>query len=73
MFEFFFKYPASVFSKGTFGLAGGGPVWLLILAIIGVGAGLAISRRIARRHGGDVEFLDHRDGACVQLSLPRQG
>jgi uncharacterized membrane protein len=41
MFEFFFKYPASVFSKGTVVFAGGWPVWLLILAIIGVGIGLA--------------------------------
>ncbi len=37
----------------------------------GVGAGLAICRRIARRHGGDVSFLNSRSGACVQLSLPR--
>src|SRR6202451_1231864 len=54
MFEFFFKYPASVFSKGTFVFAGGWPVWLLILAIIGVGVGLALCLRrasSARVHG----------------------
>src|SRR5579872_3641109 len=34
MFEFFFKYPASVFSRGTFVLLGGWPVWLLGTAII---------------------------------------
>lgn len=39
----------------------------------GVGAGLAICRRIARRHGGEVTFLDCDDGACVELSLPREG
>jgi chemotaxis family two-component system sensor kinase Cph1 len=39
-------------------------------AFAGVGAGLAICRRIARRHGGDVRFLDCADGACVELSLP---
>jgi uncharacterized membrane protein len=55
MFEFFFKYPASVFSKGTVVLAGGWPVWLLILAIIGVGVGLAFFVRrstSARVQGG---------------------
>lgn len=36
----------------------------------GVGAGLAICRRIARRHGGEVSFLGHDDGACVELALP---
>jgi uncharacterized membrane protein len=55
MFEFFFKYPASVFSKGTVVLAGGWPVWLLILAIIGVGIALAFFVRrstSARVKGG---------------------
>ncbi|MBV9511730.1 MAG: hypothetical protein JO303_15770 [Caulobacteraceae bacterium] len=39
-------------------------------ALPGVGAGLAISRRIARRHGGEARFVDCEDGACVELSLP---
>jgi signal transduction histidine kinase len=37
----------------------------------GVGAGLAICRRIARRHGGEIRFLNQDDGACVELALPR--
>jgi light-regulated signal transduction histidine kinase (bacteriophytochrome) len=37
----------------------------------GVGAGLAICRRIARRHGGDVRFIERAEGACAELSLPR--
>src|ERR1700722_17077550 len=41
MFEFFFKYPASVFSKGTLVLAGGWPLWLLGIAILAVGGVLA--------------------------------
>src|SRR5580658_8835 len=41
MFEFLFKYPASVFSKGTLVFAGGWPVWLLALAILGAGMALA--------------------------------
>jgi light-regulated signal transduction histidine kinase (bacteriophytochrome) len=41
-------------------------------AYAGVGAGLAICRRIARRHGGDVRFLERAAGACAELSLPRR-
>jgi light-regulated signal transduction histidine kinase (bacteriophytochrome) len=39
-------------------------------AFPGVGAGLAISRRIARRHGGEAVFVDCADGACIELVLP---
>lgn len=38
----------------------------------GVGAGLAICRRIARRHSGDVRFIDCAQGCCVELALPRR-
>ena len=41
-------------------------------AFAGVGAGLAICRRIARRHGGDVRFVESANGACVELSLPHR-
>jgi hypothetical protein len=56
MFEFFFKYPQAVFSRGTFVLLGGWPVWLLVLAVIAVGAGLGYlvwrnSAGRARVHG----------------------
>jgi light-regulated signal transduction histidine kinase (bacteriophytochrome) len=36
----------------------------------GAGSGLALCRRIARRHGGEVSFLDSPEGACVELTLP---
>lgn len=36
----------------------------------GVGAGLAMCRRAARRHGGDVRFVDHAGGCCLELDLP---
>jgi light-regulated signal transduction histidine kinase (bacteriophytochrome) len=39
-------------------------------AYLGVGAGLAICRRIARRHGGEASFIDRAEGACFELALP---
>lgn len=35
-----------------------------------VGAGLAIARRVARRHGGEVRFVPRTEGVCVELELP---
>ncbi len=40
MFEFLLKYPEAVFSRGTFVLLGGWPLWLLGLAILAAAAGL---------------------------------
>ncbi len=40
MFELLFKYPQAVFSRGTFVLLGGWPVWLLVVAILAAAAGL---------------------------------
>ncbi len=56
MFEFLFKYPAQVFSRGTFVLAGALPVWLLIVAILAAAAALGWfirqrSNGSARVHG----------------------
>src|ERR1700681_2619572 len=40
MFELLFKYPQAVFSRGTFVLVGGWPLWLLALAISAAAVGL---------------------------------
>src|SRR5205823_12212973 len=41
MFEFLFKYPPSVFSKGTFVLLGSWPRWVLMAALLGTAGLLA--------------------------------
>jgi len=43
MFEFFFKYPSTVFSKGNFVLLGRWPLWILFVALLAVAAGLGWS------------------------------
>ncbi|MGA8026581.1 MAG: glutamine amidotransferase [Bryobacteraceae bacterium] len=50
MFEFLFKYPAGLFSKGSFVLLGSWPRWVLFAAIIGAAVllGLTIWRKRAR-------------------------
>jgi signal transduction histidine kinase len=39
----------------------------------GHGTGLTIARRIMRRHGGDVRFVERDGGACVKITMPRPG
>src|SRR5665213_2565260 len=41
MFEFFFKYPRSVYARGHFALLGAWPAWVLVLLILAAAAGLA--------------------------------
>jgi uncharacterized membrane protein len=50
MFEFFFKYPRSVYARGQFALLGAWPKWLLVLLILAAAAGLAwlIRSRLAQ-------------------------
>ena len=50
MFEFFFKYPIPVFTKGKFLLLGAWPGWLLVLLTVLSAAGLAwlIWRQLSR-------------------------
>jgi hypothetical protein len=58
MFELFFKYPASVFSKGTFVLLGGWPTWLLAAAILAAAA--ALGWLIHKRSQGSVRVAGVR-------------
>jgi uncharacterized membrane protein len=41
MFEFFLKYPRSVYARGQFALLGAWPKWTLVLLILAAAAGLA--------------------------------
>ncbi|MGA3240251.1 MAG: vWA domain-containing protein [Bryobacteraceae bacterium] len=41
MFQFFFKYPRSVYERGQFALLGAWPKWILVLLIVAAAAGLA--------------------------------
>jgi uncharacterized membrane protein len=41
MFQFLFKYPRAVFSKGSFVLLGAWPWWVFVVLLLAVGAGLA--------------------------------
>jgi uncharacterized membrane protein len=50
VFEFFLKYPRSVYTRGQFALLGAWPKWMLVLAILAAAAGLAwlIRSRLSR-------------------------
>jgi len=50
MFEFLFKYPSAIFSRGTFVFANGWPVWLLWAAMAAAAVGLGTL--VWRRSGG---------------------
>ncbi|HVB57041.1 MAG TPA: glutamine amidotransferase [Candidatus Acidoferrales bacterium] len=41
MFQFLFKYPVSIFSKGEFVLLGAWPKWILVVLVLAAAAGLA--------------------------------
>src|ERR1700685_3191821 len=42
MFEFFFKYPRSVYARGQFALLGAWPKWMLVVLVLAAAAGLAL-------------------------------
>src|ERR1035438_4484645 len=41
MFEFFFKYPRSLYARGHFALLGAWPKWILVVLILAAAGGLA--------------------------------
>jgi uncharacterized membrane protein len=49
MFEFLFKYPPAIFSRGKFVLLSGWPLWLLVLLVAAAAGGLFW--HMQRRHG----------------------
>jgi len=77
MFEFLFKYPSTVFSKGTFVLLGQWPLWLLIaaLAVAALGLGWTIWNRrtrvapTMRGHRTAVVWLLQSSLVCLLLFL----
>jgi len=50
MFEFFFKYPRSLYARGQFSFLGAWPKWMLVVLILAAAAGLAwlIRSRLAQ-------------------------
>src|SRR5947199_7102107 len=76
MFELLFKYPQAVFSRGTFVLAGGWPLWLLAVAILAAAVGLGFviwkragSGRIAGVRSAAVWLLQTLLAAVLLLML----
>jgi uncharacterized membrane protein len=65
MFEFFFKYPLAVFSRGTFVLLGGWPKWVMWAGLVAAGVVLAYLTR--RRAAGSVRVNAVRQAAVWLL------
>jgi uncharacterized membrane protein len=65
MFEFLFKYPVTVFSKGTFVLLGGWPKWVLFLGLAAVA--VALAALVRRRAEGSARVAGVRSVAVWLL------
>ena len=68
MFEFLFKYPRAVFSKGTLVLLSAWPIWVLVLFVLGAGAGLALLIRL-RWPQASTQVKNWRAGAIWLLQF----
>ncbi len=65
MFEFFFRYPARVFSQGSFVLLSGWPKWVLALLLLGAAA--ALGWRIYARLERDSHHLKYWQAGVIWL------
>jgi len=65
MFEFFFRYPARVFSQGNFVLLSGWPKWVLGILLLAAAAGLGW--RIYSRVGRASQHLKYWQAAVIWL------
>ena len=65
MFEFFFRYPAAVFSQGNFVLLSGRPRWVLCLLLFG--AALALGWRIYSQFGRSSQNLKYWQAALIWM------
>jgi uncharacterized membrane protein len=54
MFEFFFKYPQSVYTRGQFALLGAWPKWMLVALILAAAVGLALLIRSRFRQAAPI-------------------
>ena len=67
MFEFFFKYPMPVFTKGKFVLLGAWPGWVLLLLIVASVARSGVADLVAAARGGGEDAARGargRSGCC---------
>jgi len=78
MFEFLFKYPRAVFSKGTLVLLGAWPWWVFVLFVLAAGAGLGwlirsklpeASKQVKNWRAGVIWLLQFALAALVLLLL----
>src|ERR1700733_6168070 len=65
MFEFFFRYPARVFSRGDFVLLSAWPKWLLCILLLGAAA--ALGWRVYSRFGRGSQNLKYWQAAVIWL------
>lgn len=72
MFEFLFKYPRTVFSKGTIVLASSWPVWLLVAAVLAASGAIfwmIWRRRLRTGYSGRSVLIWAMQSALVGLLL----